>query len=388
MKEGINIPRISLYKPTKTNDYNFMDRQIREQFWIGGTGVNVHKYIGPAVVPNNDGDPSNPNYIDGREVDPLSGEFINIDGIINETKIQDLLFMENRDRKYDSDIYDLRGIYNVTDNDFELTQFGLFLSNDMLYMSFHMNEMAEILGRKLLAGDVLELPHLRDDLLLNSEKSAINKYYVISDANRGAEGFSPTWYPHIWRVKLSPLTDSQEYNDIIGNAKQEGSLKDDISTYISEYAINDAIVASAEAQDPTGRSDTDHLFGYDYATSGGIVNKDITYNHGEEIASGTNFPSSPPEGLFFIRTDFIPNRMFVRRGSKWHRIYRNETDQTWSDITYNASDYIINKNTTVVNNTEFSERQPISNTIVPRADNTAEDQPYMESGYVDPGYAE
>jgi hypothetical protein len=362
------MPRLSLYKPTKTNDYNFMDRQIREQFWIGGTGVNVHKYVGPAVVPD-DGDPSTPNYIDGREVDPLSGEFINIDGIINETKIQDLLFMENRDRKYDSDIYDLRGIYNVTDNDFELTQFGLFLSNDMLYMSFHMNEMVEIIGRKLLAGDVLELPHLRDDLLLNSEKSAINKYYVISDANRGAEGFSPTWYPHIWRVKLSPLTDSQEYNDILGNAKQEGSLKDDISTYISEYAINDAIVASAEAQDPTGRSDTDHLFGYDYATSGGIVNKDSTYNHGEEIASGSNFPSSPTEGLFFIRTDFVPNRMFVRRGSKWHRIYRNDTDQTWTDVTYNASDYISNENTTVVNDKEFSEKQPISNTIVPKADN-------------------
>jgi len=384
------MPRLSLYKPTKTNDFNFMDRQIREQFWVGGTGVHVHKYVGPAVVPT-DGDPSTPDYIDGREIDPLSGDFINIDGIINETKIQDLLFMENRDRKYDSDIYELRGVYNVTDNDFELTQFGLFLSNDMLYMSFHMNEMVEVLGRKLLAGDVLELPHLRDDLLLNADKKAINKYYVISDANRGAEGFSPTWYPHIWRVKLSPLTDSQEYNDILGDAKGEGSLKDDISTYITEYKINDAVVASANAQDPDGTTDRDHLFGYDYATSGGIVNKDNTYNHGETIPTGTEFPSSPANGDYFIRTDFIPNRMFVRRGSKWHRVNDNLTDRTWTDITYNASDYINNKDTTVVGSSEFLERQPISQVITPKPDNEIEFEPnsaFSVAGYYQNGYVE
>ena len=35
------MPRLSLYKPTKTNDYHYMDRNIREQFSIGGTGVHV-----------------------------------------------------------------------------------------------------------------------------------------------------------------------------------------------------------------------------------------------------------------------------------------------------------------------------------------------------------
>lgn len=364
------MPRLSLYKPTKTNDYNFMDRQIREQFDIGGTGVHVHKYVGPAVVPD-DGDPTQPNYIDGREIDPLSGDFINIEGIINETKIQDLLFMENRDRKYDPDIYELRGVYNVSDNDFELTQFGLFLSNDMLYMTFHINEMVSILGRKLLAGDVLELPHLRDDLLLNAEKGAINKYYVVSDANRGAEGFSQTWYPHIWRVKLSPLTDSQEYNDILGDAEDADSLKNASSIYKTEYKINDAIVESAEIQDPNGKADVDHIFGYDYPTSGGIVNRNETWDYGEPIPSGDSFPLSPQEGQTFIRTDFNPNRLFVRRGNKWHRLYDDLTDKSWTDRTYNASDYIYNEQrTTVVDDLEFKEKQPISQVIKPKADNT------------------
>jgi len=362
-----------------------MDRTIREQFSIGGTGVHVHKYVGPAVLPDKN-DPSQPNYIDGREVDPLSGEFINIEGIINETKVQDLLFMENRDRKYDPDVYELRGVYNVQDTDFDLTQFGLFLSNDMLYMTFHMNEMVEIMGRRLMPGDVLELPHLRDALLLSSERSAVNKYYVVSDANRGAEGFSQTWYPHIWRVKLSPLTDSQEYYDILGDGADANSLKNDVSVYKTEYNISDAIVAAADQEDPNGTSLRDHLFGYDYPTSGGIVNKDETWNYGETLNSGDQFPSSPQEGDYFIRTDFSPNRLFVRRGTKWHRLYDNITEKTWTDKTYNASSYIFEKGTSVFDNREYNTLQPMSNVVPAKPDNALQTGGYMALGYVASGY--
>jgi len=141
------MPRLSLYKPFKGNDYKFMDRNIREQFDIGGTGVHVHKYLGPKAQVNDD--PSEPNYGSGTERDFITGEETNPDGIIDETNIQDLLFMENRDRKYDPDIFDLRGVYNVGDNDFDLTQFGLFLTNDTLFITFHTNDMVEKLGRRL-----------------------------------------------------------------------------------------------------------------------------------------------------------------------------------------------------------------------------------------------
>lgn len=378
------MPRLTLYKPTKTNDFHFMDRQIREQFWIGGTGVNVHKYVGPAAQPDQN-DPSQPNYIEGREVDPLSGDFINIDSIINETKIQDLLFLENRDRKYDPDIYDLRGIYNVQDNDFDLTQFGMFLANDQFYMTFHTNDMVELLGRKLLPGDVLELPHLRDDLLLDANKAPISKYYVVADGNRGAEGFSQTWYSHIWRVKLNPLTDAQEFNDILGNAADNATLNHDISTYKSEFNVSDAIVASAAQDDPDGTSLLDHLYGFDHPTAGGVVIQDNTYNHGETIASGSAFPADANEGEYFIRTDFSPNRMFVRRGSKWNRSYDNVTDKTWVDRTYNASDYITEDAKSMVNDEEFNRKQAISDVILPRPDNKVNSE-YVEDGYVSDDY--
>lgn len=363
------MPRLSSFSPIKTNDFKFLDRTIQEQFSVGGVGIYVHKYVGPAVQPSAN-DPSQPNYVDGREVDPLSGEFINLDGIINETKIQDLLLLENRDRKYDTDIYELRGIYNVSDNDFDLTQFGLFLNNDMFYMTFHIGSTVEILGRKILPGDVIEMPTLIDDYPLDTQKNPIRKFYVVNDVNKGAEGFSQTWYPHVWRVKLSPISDSQEFYDILGNANNADSLKNSISTYKNEFSVNDAIIGAAIQEDPTGRAETDHLYNYSFPTSGGIVNRSDTYNHGETIPTGVTFPTNPNEGDYFIRTDFVPNRMFVRRGSKWHRVYNNVTDQTWSDITYNGSSYIFNEeNTTVVNDTEFNEKQPLSDVILPKPDN-------------------
>jgi hypothetical protein len=86
------MPRLSLYKPEKGNDYKFMDQRIYEMFTIGGTDVNIHKYVGT----------------DDGEV------------VKDNTQIQDILFLENRDRKYDDDIYTIRGIYNVQDIDFDL----------------------------------------------------------------------------------------------------------------------------------------------------------------------------------------------------------------------------------------------------------------------------
>jgi len=353
------MPRLSLYRSHKGNDFKFMDWNIREQFDIGGTGVHVHKYIGPKQQLDTD-DPSEPNYGSGLEKDLLTGEEINPEGWINETKVQDLLFMENRDRKYDPDVYELRGVYNVTDNDFDLSQFGLFLTNDTLFITFHTNDMIEKLGRKLMPGDVLELPHLRDDLLLSHDRDAINKFYVVQDASRGSEGFSQTWYSHIWRVKVAPLTDTQEYSDILGTANDPGSLKNDISAYKTELNISNAIVKSAEEADPLGLPLTEHLFGQ--------PPEDNEYDHGEVLQAGDQFPPQPNDGDYFVRNDFKPNRLFVYRGSRWNRLYDNVTDVTWSDRTYNASSYVNNSATTIVDNQEFNERQPLSQIVKPKSD--------------------
>lgn len=352
------MPRLSLYKPYKSNDYNFMDRSILEQFSIGGVAIHVHKYLGPQSD-NSATDPTEPNYSSGLEKDMLSGAELNPEGLVDETKIQDLLFMENRDRKYDPDIFELRGVYNVSDNDFDLTQFGLFLTNDTLFITFHINDMVQKLGRRLMPGDVIELPHLRDELLLSTDRDAVNKFYVVQDASRGSEGFSQTWYPHIWRVKVAPLTDTQEYQDILGTANDPDSLKQSLSSYETELNISNAIVEAAENANPVNLPLAEHLFGID-------DNTPTEYEHGEVLDQGDQFPQDPNDGQYFIRSDFNPKRLFVFRGSRWHRLYDNITEKTWSDSTYNAGGFINNNATTVVDNSEQPERQALSKVISPK----------------------
>ena len=192
------MPRLSLYHPTKSNDYRFFDKTISEMFTVGATDLYIHKYLGPSNQ--------------GPSIDYTQPQYDALD----PTNIQDLLFLENRDRTYDTSIYRLRGHYNVQNLDFDLSQFGLFLNNDIIFITIHYNDMIDLIGRKLMVGDVLELPHLLDYNPLNETiPTALKRFYQITDGNFASEGFSPTWYPHLWRIKCEPLVDSQEFSQIL-----------------------------------------------------------------------------------------------------------------------------------------------------------------------------
>lgn len=217
------MPRLSLYRPEKTQDYKFLDRTINEMFTVGGTDLYIHKYLGPADQ--------------GPSKDFTQPQYNNLD----PTNIQDLLFLENRDRKYAPDIYRIRGHYNVQNLDFDLSQFGLFLNNDIIFITVHYNTMIDLLGRKLMVGDVLELPHLTDYHPLNETiPIGLRRYYQITDANYASEGFSQTWYPHLWRIKCEPLVDSQEFSDILEQPiNKENYLGDwdKTKTYVPGYVV-------------------------------------------------------------------------------------------------------------------------------------------------------
>ena len=354
------MPRLSLWNPVKTNDFNFIDRIVGEHIFAGGTGVHVHKYMGIQDTEVT-GDPTRPGGPGG-----------------GETFIQDLLFLENRDRKYSEDIYELRGQYNIGDNDsFDLTQFGMFLANDQVFMNFHIESMVESIGRKLMPGDVLELPHLRDDLLLGSD-DAINRFYVVTDGARPSEGYDPRWWPHLWRVKLGPITDSQEYRDILGTGEEEEDLRNLISTYANEININDKILEQAERDvpfDPQYR-DTAHLYFDEEVPDKPAVGLAFGGNDGQPInglsvvGSGDSFPTSGTnDGDFFLRTDFSPNRLFKKSGSRWLNVGSDERGN-WSAANRILSTFINNENITTNSDGETqSERVPLSKVVKPQTDN-------------------
>jgi len=393
-----DMPRLSIFKPEKGNDYKFFDRNIKEMFTVGGTDLHFHKYLGPYDQgdTNKDGaaSPSQPQY---------SGDSL------NERTIQDLLFLENRDRKYAQDIYTIRGIYNVQDIDFNLSQFGMFLQNDTIFLTVHLNDSVERLGRKPMSGDVIEFPHMKEDYSLDeSIPIALKRYYVIEDVNRAAEGFSQTWYPHLYRVKLKQIVDSQEFKEILDLPAEEGSsdtLRDVLSTYEQEMQINNAVVQQAEADAKKSGYETQQLYtlqvdkqgkpelvttdvdtldasqaglladrvnqtpersGYDgYLLGDGIA------PNGEAFGHGIGFPATNIKGDYFLRTDFLPNRLFRFDGTRWIKMedaVRMTLTNTDDKATYKGS-FINNTKENVIGGETVKERQPLSKALKPRADN-------------------
>ena len=386
------MPRLSLYKPEKGKDYEFLDKTIQEMFTVGGTDVFVHKYLGPKNPDETDATADQPRY-----------------NAVKESNIQDLLFMENRDRKYDPDVYVMRGIYNVQDVDFDMSQFGLFLQNDTLFMTLPINYSVKTLGRKIMSGDVLELPHLKDEHALNDHSVALKRFYVVEDVNRASEGFSQTWYPHLYRIKMKQIVDSQEFKEILDLPTEEGSsqtLRDVLSTYEREMQINDAIVGQAEADAPKSGYDTSHLYTLqvddnnnpelvtaDEATIDASINSgnldasrvnqtpersgyqgyligDGLAPNGEVFGHGISFPTASVKGDYFLRTDFLPNRLFRFDSQRWVKVedaVRHNLTNSPNKKTQKGT-FINNTKTTNIGGDTVIERQAISKALKPKAD--------------------
>jgi hypothetical protein len=394
------VPRLSLWKDGKhSNDYKFMDRRISEMFTIGGTGILVHKYLGSFSANVADATPTTPSY--------------NTDSVLN---IQDLLFLENRDRKYDTSVYVMRGVYQVQDNSFDLSQFGLFLQTGTLFMVFHINDMLATLGRKIMNGDVLELTHLLDySPLDDSVAVALKRFFVVSDCQFASEGFTPTWWPHLWRVKLNPMSDSQEFKDILNNIKQDpldansSPIGESISTLSKYLEINDAVIEQAQEDVPKSGYNTSVLYTKAVTPDGlpadppginsidgntitadsristadqmaltstakvsGYLSGDGTAPNGLPVGSGIVFPGNPNVGDYFLRLDYLPNRLFRFDGSRWNKV----EDVTRTSLTPGANNssqlgtYLSNTNTwTDASGRTRTEKTSLSKALKPTADN-------------------
>ena len=388
----VSMPRLSIYKPEKGNDYRFFDRTINEMFQVGGVDIFLHKYIGTydQGATNKDG--------------PASAT-LPASSTLGERTIQDLLFLENRDRKYDADIYTIRGIYNVQDTDFNLSQFGMFLQNDTLFLTVHLNDVVERLGRKPMSGDVVEFPNLKDDYSLDASiPIALKRFYVVEDVNRSAEGFSPTYWPHLLRLKLKTMVDSQEFRDILGDATAAGSLASYMSTYNKEREINDAIVSQAEADAPKSGFNYKQFYvtpidergnvridGVNTTSSissdqpinavvdtpasshyGFYYNGDGVPPNGYVAGAGTSFPTSNVnKNDYFLRLDFLPNRLFRYDGIRWIKVEDSVRLTTTNNDSRNTfkTGFVNNSSSTTINGLTVDQRQTLSNALKPKADN-------------------
>ena len=422
------MPRLSMWRDNKTNDYRYLDRNIGEMYAVGGVSFLVHKYLGPKV---------------GGDDSTDSGNHDATQPVYNQESplfIEDLLLLENRDRNYDPDVYVMRGIYNTQDVDFDLTQFGLFLNNDTLFLTTHFNTMIDILGRKLMNGDVLEMPNLKDYYPLDSSiAKSIPKYYVIQDAAYATEGFSQTWFPHLWRVKATPMVNSQEYKSITDRPFEPENIWDNanfypsgtivnynntyytalinvpagiditnttywqvkvadtiaeiISTRAKDLEINDAILTQAEVEVPLSGYDTVKFYILPTFANGqpavdgstisdatprsdgylvGYLTGDGLAPNGLPVTPGVSFPLGPLIGDYSLRLDYFPNRLFRFDGIRWIKIEDNvRTDLTPGITNKTLRSSFVNNTTTVATSDRgnIPSRQSLSEILKPRADN-------------------
>jgi len=415
------MPRLSLWRPNKTNDYRFIDNNIREQFTVGGLDIYIHMYEGHT---DKDGNKVPLNPVDGGEI---------------AVPIEDLLFLENPNRNYDDDVKIIRMVYNVADIDFDLSQFGLFVAGgDTLYATVHYNTMIEVLGRKLMAGDVLEIPNLQDFHPLNQLiPAALPKFYVVDEGSFAADGFSQTWQPHLWRLKLNPMKGSQEYKDILNNCLDtEGGIDGDDGTcnesctleqWLCEnnkaLEINAKNVDEAEIDVPLSGYDNDMFFmtgpageqetftkdgtGYETLTttfdsgsttfdndtiiwveyilnnrqenrekSNGFIEGYLTGNNmppnGAPLTSAVTFPTSPEKGDYVLRLDYKPEKLFQFNGTMWKNVetvertgmYLGTKAETQRNSFVNNRDEL-----TTTDRGKIPSRQSLHQILKPEADN-------------------
>jgi len=395
------MPKLSLYRPEKSNDFKFLDRSIYEQFQIGGTDIYLHKYLGVINPLEGESSPTKPaNVADAGELG-----------------IQDVLFMENRDRRYEPDVYVIRGIYTLQDLDFNLSQFGLFLQNDNIMITFHLRGTYDALGRKIMAGDVIELPHQKDEYALDDSLVALKRFYVISEVTRPANGYSQTWYPHLLRAKCQPLVDTQEFKEILdkdAGAEDGSTLRDLLSTYQKNIEVNDQIIAQAlvDAEESGYKTnqffvipkDENNLVEVNDITNGdidvsstaldasavlasptknyylGYLTGDGIPPNGAPYGFGITFPGDSVPGQFFLRTDYLPNRLFRYDGKHWIKFEDNVrmTNSTLGETQTNnpllvrrklKADFVNNTTTATIGGAVVQERQALSQVLKARADN-------------------
>ena len=250
---------------------------------------------------------------------------------------------------------------------------------------------------------------------------------MVEDASRPAEGYSPTWWPHLWRVKVTPLVNSQEVADLFDKIGPGGNPIDDAladppahigDTFGDKLEdINDSIIEQAENDVPASgfdtsdffvapldedgevlgpynlRADLDHITADNLNATADLIGVSPDENiaggaipgtyilgdglapNGYPVTEGTDFPLDAIVGDFVLRIDYLPNRLFRYDGKHWIKMEDDQrTPLTAGDREYQLATFQNNTNTSSGSADDnclgsTAERQALSQILRPKPDN-------------------
>jgi hypothetical protein len=319
-------------------------------------------------------------------------------------------------------VIELRGHHQPQDVNYDLSQFGVFLSSDTIRITFHYNDMLDSLGRKLIAGDVLEFPSMRDVPIFDNAVG-INRYYVVQDALYAAAGYGQKWFPHIWLVRAKLMTASVEFTEIIDQAAtgqtaggvgqgigimpdgftetsdasgnpglgSNPNIKNALDLFCKIIKITDEVVKEAECNaffdpkffesanlyiylDETGYP----IVGSNYFSGDGAPpnlstdNADNLVPSGPLVGAGVAFPPGMTDGQYYLRIDYYPERLFQKQGNCFKLIEVNVL-KSWTAYNRVLDTFIDNISDTVLSDgTIIPEKQAISEVVAQKVDLYAE----------------
>ena len=377
------MARISLWNPVKGADFNFTDRVVNESLRISGDGILIHMYEGPTIDSEGSTDTS-------------------------ITSIQDVLFLENTARKYNPDVIELRGHHQPQDVNYDLSQFGIFLSSDTIRIQFGYTDMMDSLGRKLIAGDVLEFPSMRDVPIFDNAVG-INRYYVVQDALYAAAGYGQKWFPHIWLVRAKLMTASPEFKEITDQANSgqtdggvgqgigimppgftdtadangnpgtgcNPDIKASLNLFCKILDITDKNVAEAEKYaffDPKFFESANLYIYIEPETGYPVIGSNYFSGDGEPpnggplLGAGIAFPAGMQDGEYYLRLDYYPERLFQKQGN-CYKLIEVDVLKSWTAYNRVLDTFIDNNNDTVLQDgTIIPEKQAVSQVVKQKVD--------------------
>lgn len=272
--------------------------------------------------------------------------------------IQDEIFMENRDRDYSDQVFQLKAQYDLVDVQTELTRFGIELPSLIVYFDINFSQCVAALGRPIVIGDIIELPSMAQ---FTAELERIPKYLEVTDVTWSVQGYTPAYQPTMLKVTAQQMMGSPETQDIFDG--MESNVIDDVGLVdnddgfhpiIQDYsnagqsAYNqaDSMVperGSDEKQDLT-LLDNDKL--RDFINKNGKVAENLNKSNycnkdryvqdamppnGCKYTQGDVFPDNPKDGQYHRLTydrieDGIPARLYRWSLIKNRWLYQ-ETDR-------------------------------------------------------------
>ena len=305
-----------LYQKERSQNYNYIDRVVKNYFEMGG--ALYHVYPIRAIVDK-----------DGVEHE------VGKEGLY----VSDNVFVENNKRKYCRETYDLYGVTQMQQPTWTTLFSGLSeLDGDEKKLWIHYNSMIAQLGRKIIVGDVIEISWQRDLDILGKETAA-NKFYQVTSSERDDASWAQNYKFHIWLLKLKPITNSPEFEDLFNYGDEDdfyeptgsdnggGGLDPEMTQDDNLLEINDKNLEEAEEDVSFRLHDEHHAYLYK-DTNPMVGGRFIPIGidgipaelNADEVPMGDSFPNYAEIGSYYLKTNFNPPRLYVREDGYWKLI--------------------------------------------------------------------